>query len=564
MRFAVKKKARINPDSGSALLEESFAPLVNGAEENSVRPSRIEKPILRTRFYFIVAFIALSAFVLLARTLYIAVLNQKSYQKLYSASHSKTQWILAPRGLIKDTNGHVLAYNAPGKNENEFSRQYPDGPFLSDILGYIGRVDSQTLDADASYLPFDLVGKDGVERQYESSLRGTYGRIDKPVTAEGSMRKTALKTDPKPGNTVVLNIDATIQKALTQFLEEKVKETKSPGGAAIMLDPRNGNVISLVTTPRYDNNNMTPSVFEDSGRPLFNRAIAGEYPPGSSIKPFMASAVLKEHVISPDTIINDRGKITIPSFFDPAVSWTFHSWKALGLVNMRRALALSSNIYFYTVGGGHDAIKGLGIGRIIDYFGRFGFGKASAIDLPGATNGFIPSPAWKKDTFHENWFIGDTYNTSVGQGYVRLTPIQLASATESIANGGTIFAPQVVNHIEDQKGDVIESPIHQIAYHIDMAPQDLAVVREGMRMAVTDGTVKRLSSLPHAVAAKTGSAQAGTNRSAHGWVTLFAPYENPEFVLTVLVENGGGGEQAAVPVAKKFLEWYWGEYKKTS
>jgi len=564
MRFAVKKKARINPDSGSALLEESFAPLVNGAEENSVRPSRIEKPILRTRFYFIVAFIALSAFVLLARTLYIAVLNQKSYQKLYSASHSKTQWILAPRGLIKDTNGHVLAYNAPGKNENEFSRQYPDGPFLSDILGYIGRVDSQTLDADASYLPFDLVGKDGVERQYESSLRGTYGRIDKPVTAEGSMRKTALKADPKPGNTVVLNIDATIQKALTQFLEEKVKETKSPGGAAIMLDPRNGNVISLVTTPRYDNNNMTPSVFEDSGRPLFNRAIAGEYPPGSSIKPFMASAVLKEHVISPDTIINDRGKITIPSFFDPAVSWTFHSWKALGLVNMRRALALSSNIYFYTVGGGHDAIKGLGIGRIIDYFGRFGFGKASAIDLPGATNGFIPSPAWKKDTFHENWFIGDTYNTSVGQGYVRLTPIQLASATESIANGGTIFAPQVVNHIEDQKGDVIESPIHQIAYHIDMAPQDLAVVREGMRMAVTDGTVKRLSSLPHAVAAKTGSAQAGTNRSAHGWVTLFAPYENPEFVLTVLVENGGGGEQAAVPVAKKFLEWYWGEYKKTS
>lgn len=524
---------------------------------------RIEKPLLRTRFYLITVLIGVSALILSGRALYVTILAQKTYEKLYSFSHSQTQWILAPRGLVKDINGEVLAHNAPGKNEREFSRQYPDGSFFSDILGYIGRVDSQALDADSSYLPFDFVGKTGIERQYESALRGTYGRIDKPIRADGSMRKAALKTDPKPGDTVILNIDAHAQKALTQFLEEKVKETNSPGGAAIMMDPRNGNVISLVTTPRYDNNSMTPSVFVDPGKPLFNRAIAGEYPPGSSIKPFMASAALRESVISPDTIVNDRGKITIPSFFDSTVSWTFHSWKALGPVNMRQALAFSSNIYFYTVGGGYDAIKGLGIGRMIDYFGRFGFGKTSPIDLPGATKGFIPNPAWKRATLREDWFIGDTYNTSVGQGYVRVTPIQLASATQAIANGGTIFSPRLVKQVEDQNGKIIESP-PQTAYRFDISPKDLMVVREGMRMAVTQGTVKRLAALPYPVAAKTGSAQAGINRSAHGWVTLFAPYENPELVLTILVENGGGGEQAAVPVAKKFLEWYWGEYKKAS
>jgi len=560
MRSFFKKRARIKRDSGSVHLEESSALFASTENKSFERFARIEKPILQTRFYQTIAFIILSACILLGRVIDLSIIKGQNYREVYAATHNQTEWILAPRGLIKDRNGEVIAYNAPGKNEREFSRQYPDGSFLSNIVGYIGRIDTTVLASDPSYLPFDFVGKVGIEQQYEKYLRGNHGRIDRPVTAIGDMRRNALKTEPQAGNTVVLNIDAKIQKALTQFLEEEMRETGSPGGAAILLNPRNGKVISLVSAPRFDNNAISPSIFDDPGRPLFNRAIAGEYPPGSTIKPFIASAVLNEHVISPSAIINDQGKITVPSFFNPNVAWTFHSWKALGSVDMRRALALSSNIYFYTVGGGYQDIKGLGIERIANYLQRFGFGVPSPIDLPSASPGLIPNSVWKKELFGKNWFIGDTYNTSVGQGFLRVTPLQLASATSALAADGTIYTPQLLERVEDGKGQVVYSSLPQIAYRMSISQKDMAIIKEGMRMAVTDGTVRRLSSLPRQVAAKTGSAEAGKDRKAHGWVTLFAPYENPEIILTILVENGGGGEQAAVPVAKKFLEWYWGEY----
>lgn len=560
MRFFVPKKGRINRDYGNTLLEESSIPLASADDKRFLLSPKIERPIFQVRFYQIIVFIVLSTGILLGRTLYLSVVKGASYQETYSALHNQTEWILAPRGLITDRNKETLAYNAPGRNEREFSRQYPDGSFFSHIIGYIGRADSRALANNPSYLPFDLVGKAGIERQYEKYLRGIYGRIDKPVNAEGDMRRNVLTTQAQAGNTVVLSIDVKVQKALTHFLEEGIKETGSPGGAAILLDPRNGKIISLVATPRYDNNVVSPDIFKDLSHPLFNRAIAGEYPPGSAIKPFIASAVLNEHAISPTATIDDRGQITIPSLFDPKITWIFHSWKALGPVDMRRALALSSNIYFFTVGGGYKDTKGIGIDKIADYLRKFGFGKPSAIDLPSAAAGFIPSPAWKKETFGSDWFIGDTYNTSIGQGFLRVTPLQLALATSAIANGGTIYVPQLLERVEDDKGHVLHSSPLQIANNIGISSQDLAIIREGMRMAVTEGTVRRLSSLPHAVAGKTGSAEAGKDRKAHGWITLFAPYENPEIVLTILVENGGGGERAAVPVAKKFLEWYWREY----
>lgn len=554
-----KRNNRINRPFGDTNVE--FLPPSSEVKEKTranlfTAFYRLERPILEARFYEVLMFFILAIAILLSRVFYITIINGADYQNLYELIHQKTEWILAPRGLITDRNGTVLAYNAPSEKPNEFRRFYPDAPFFSHIIGYIGRVSEFELGRDAAYLPADFAGKTGIEQAYETYLRGIHGRIDKPIRATGQILQEPVVTPPKAGNTLTLTIDAAMQKALTTFLYEKMKEVKSPGAAAVVLNPLDGSILSLISLPNFDNNAITQSLLIDSSWPLFNRAIAGEYPPGSAIKPFMASAALKENIIAPLTIVHDGGSISIPSMYDPAVSWTFRSWRALGPVDMRRALALSSNIYFYTVGGGYKDIKGLGIKRMNQYLTEFGFNSVPPIDIPGATKGFLPSPEWKKDTYNEPWSLGDTYNSAIGQGFTRVTPLQLALATASIANNGAMYTPHVLQNITDEKGKTIVAYTPSVLANIPIEQESLQIVKEGMEMAVTEGTVKRLASLPITIAAKTGTAQEKKGKNPHAWVTLFAPYENPEIVVTILIENGIGGEQSAVPVAKNFLEWY--------
>ena len=442
----------------------------------------------------------------------------------------------------------------------ETRRDYNGGGYFSHIIGYVGKVTGGDLKTDSYYGALDFIGKDGLEAQYEKELRGSPGKIAVSVNSENTILKTLIAKEAAPGNNLILSIDGDLQKFLTNALNDKIIQTNSTGAAAVVLNVKSGEIIALVSLPSFDFNSQTyGEIIKDKNKPLFNRAIGGFYPAGSTIKPFVASAALAENIIDPNSKIDDTlGYIKIENQYDPDIVYTYRDWKAHGFVDMRRAIAVSANVYFYIIGGGYKNIKGLGIDRIKKYLNIFGFGSDLGIDLPGESSGLIPDPAWKKSVKNEGWFTGDTYNVSIGQGDTIITPLQLASAIGAVANGGTLWKPKLVLKITDHRNNSIrEFKPESIRANI-VDESKLKVVREGLRKAVTEGSAYLLNDLPIKVAGKTGTAQiTNTFRKTNAWFTGFAPYDNPEIALAIIVEGAGEGSTAAVPVAKEVFYWYY-------
>lgn len=445
--------------------------------------------------------------------------------------------------------------------ERSAVREYQDGLIFSHILGYEGKIRKEELAEYPDYLPIDSIGKQGIEKSYESELRGKRGADRVEVDSRGAVKKALGVFEPEPGSDLILNIDADLQKKLFDSLSVALDTAGLRKGAAVAMDPRDGSVLALVSLPSFDNNLFAGGIdsanyaglIEDDAIPLFNRAIAGEYPPGSTIKPFLASAALAEGVVTPNTQIESRGGITVAGF-------SFGDWKVHGFTDVRHAIAVSSDVYFYSVGGGYGNIRGLGMEKMDAYEQRFGFGSETGIDVPGEKTGFLPTAEWKEKKFGERWYIGDTYHASIGQGFVLATPLQLADATSAVANGGTLWKPRVVGQIRDRDGTLRSMAPEALRRNV-IDPSILKTVREGMRMTVTEsvGTAQSLVSLPVAVAGKTGTAQFGTEKKTHGWFESFAPYEHPTIVLVVLIEGQENEGYFAVPVTKDVLSWYFGE-----
>lgn len=445
--------------------------------------------------------------------------------------------------------------------ERSAVREYQDGLIFSHILGYEGKIRKEELAEYPDYLPIDSIGKQGIEKSYESELRGKRGADRVEVDSRGAVKKALGVFEPEPGSDLILNIDADLQKKLFDSLSVALDTAGLRKGAAVAMDPRDGSVLALVSLPSFDNNLFAGGIdsanyaglIEDDAIPLFNRAIAGEYPPGSTIKPFLASAALAEGVVTPNTQIESRGGITVAGF-------SFGDWKAHGFTDVRHAIAVSSDVYFYSVGGGYGNIRGLGMEKMDAYEQRFGFGSETGIDVPGEKTGFLPTAEWKEKKFGERWYIGDTYHASIGQGFVLATPLQLADATSAVANGGTLWKPRVVGQIRDRDGTLRSMAPEALRRNV-IDPSILKTVREGMRMTVTEsvGTAQSLAGLPVAVAGKTGTAQFGTEKKTHGWFESFAPYEHPTIVLVVLIEGQENEGYFAVPVTKDVLSWYFGE-----
>lgn len=454
------------------------------------------------------------------------------------------------------------AADFPGLSlERSAVREYQDGLIFSHILGYEGKIRKEELEEHPDYLPIDSIGKQGIEKSYESVLRGKRGADRVEVDSRGAVKKELGVFDPEPGSDLTLNIDADLQKKIFDVLSATLEKAGLAKGAAVVLDPRDGSVLALVSLPSFDNNLFAGGIdsssyaglIGDTSLPLFDRAIAGEYPPGSTIKPFLAGAALAEGVVTPSTQIESRGGITVAGF-------SFGDWKAHGFTDIRHAIAVSSDVYFYSVGGGYGNIRGLGMETMNTYESQFGFGSATGIDIPGEKTGFLPTPEWKQEKIGERWYIGDTYHASIGQGFVLATPIQLAAATAVVANGGTLWKPRVVGQIRSRQGEAqLVAPEALRRNVID--PSILKTVREGMRMTVTEsvGTAQSLASLPVAVAGKTGTAQFGSEKKTHGWFESFAPYENPTIAMVVLVEGQENEGYFAVPVTKEVLAWYFSE-----
>ena len=450
------------------------------------------------------------------------------------------------------------------------ARDYVYGSTLSQVLGYTARINKDEYSNSEGYSINDYIGKTGLEKYYEAYLRGKTGQAK---SASSSKNRTEAVLEPKAGDNLVLNIDADLQKHLYDALEKNIQKMGGKKGAAVAMNPRTGAVLALVSYPSYDDNLFSGGITQvnyskivnDPSQPLFNRAIAAKYPTGSTIKPLEASAALQEKLISPTKLIDDPGYILVHSQYDPNVVYTYGGVKPHGLVDMRKAIAVSSNIYFYTIGGGYGDQKGLGPARIKQYLSLFGWNQKTGIDLPGEFSGFIPDPAWKKATKGQSWFDGDTYNLSIGQSDLQTTPLQVASAYCAIANGGTLYKPQVVNKIiSGDSKETVQQFSPQIIRSNFIDAKNLQIVREGMRDGVTEtyGLSRSLSSLPVTSAAKTGTAEIGIANQYNVWSSVFAPYESPEIVLVVTAENVNGLGAVTLPVAHDVLEWYFSKDKK--
>lgn len=609
----------------SAEIEDSIMTVTE--EEKAIIEAPFEKKGLKLGWYFILMVLLFLA----GRILYLDFYKGGYYNVISEENRIRKIAVKAPRGVILDRNGKVLARNMPSldaiiipsylpdnmdsrkqmaatladvlsmdsgnveavlesqdKNspdpvllkenitqdeslilsekikdlpgiaiDETAIRSYESGPVFAPIIGYDGKITREELQKNSGYSMIDYIGKTGLEKSYENSLRGVYGAEEVEVDSLGNARRDLGLVPPQPGNDLILNIDADLQHKLYDSLSAMLVKSGSKTAAAVAIDPRNGGVLAMVSLPSYDNNLFAKGIsnddyknlISDSGLPLFNRVIAGEYPPGSTIKPAIATAALSEGTITPQTIIDGQGgAINIGGFH-------FGDWKAHGPSDVRTAIAQSNDVFFYTVGGGYGDIQGLGMDRMKKYENLYGFGNPTGIDIPGESSGLIPSEQWKTDKFGEKWYIGDSYHCAIGQGFVTVTPLQLANYVAAIANGGTLYSPRIVDKIKKPDGQ--EIPVGpQIIRQNFVSPDIIQVVREGMRQTVTGGTAQVLKNMPVEIAAKTGTAQFGTENKTHSWFVSFAPYDNPTIATAVLVEGGGEGNSAALPVTQDVLQWY--------
>lgn len=449
--------------------------------------------------------------------------------------------------------------------EQNIARQYVEAPKYSHVLGFLGKMTESDIKEKADYFLTEKIGKNGLEAFYEEILRGQPGQRFFEVDSQGRLKGEVAEQQPQDGQSLILTIDSRLQEALYNSLKRALESRKLKKAAAVALDPKSGGILALASFPSFDNNLFSQglssadsaSLLNDPAQPLFNRVIAGQYPPGSTVKPLIGSAALQEKVIKPTDKIFDPGELVLTNQYSPEIVYRFADWKAHGLVDIYSAIAQSCDVYFYTIGGGYGKIEGLGIDRLAKYFKLFGFNSLLGIDLKGEDQGLVPDEQWKQTVKKEAWYTGDTYHVSIGQGDLLATPLQLAAATAAILNGGQVMMPHLVDKIVDSDKNVIKAIEPKIIRQGFIDEANLATIKKAMRQTVTSGSALLLNDLPVAVGAKTGTAQVAGDNNPNAWGVVFAPYDSPQMLIVVLVENAGEGSQVAMPVIKEALQEYY-------
>lgn len=472
--------------------------------------------------------------------------------------------------------------------EAEPIRQYPYGGLISHLMGYIGLIPAsqvETYEAEGYDVNNDQVGLIGMEAAFEDWLRGRKGEKYIEVDVAGREVRIVSESSPIPGKSLRLTIDLDLQKEMTQALQQGLERSQAEIGVAIAMNPQTGEILAMVSLPAYDNNLFSGGISaadyqqlsEDPRYPLINHAISGRHSPGSIFKIIPAAAALQEGVITRRTQVKCQGTMWLPDWRfpdDPEQGQEFYCWihklgRGHGDVNIISGIAHSCDIYFYWVGGGFlDKFEGLGLDRLTHYARLFGLGELSGFDLAGENPGLVPTAKWKRINYSERWVTGDTYNISIGQGYILATPLQMLNATAALANGGTLYRPQILYQVLDDDGNVVEDLTPEVIRELPIEPQHLATVAEGMEAAVVWGSAQAAYLNTVRVAGKTGTAEffdpnippdEKGNLPTHAWFTAFAPVEDPEIALVVFVYNGGEGTTTAVPIAAEILRYYFGE-----
>ncbi|MFA6321867.1 MAG: penicillin-binding protein 2 [Candidatus Buchananbacteria bacterium] len=479
-----------------------------------------------------------------------------SYQPIIVAENLNQDQAIGIRILATKYSGVVLIIDSTRHYLTASSTES-----FSHVLGYQGKIEESKREEYLAkgYLYNDYVGKAGLELTYEKELKGSNGKEQVEVDATGQAKEILASQKYVSGSNLVLSIDQDLQNISEKSLKKILSSTGKKKGSVIVLDPKTGEILALVSLPTFDNNlfslGISQSDFQklinDSSHPLFNRSISGEYPPGSTFKLIVGGAALQENIVNENTTFVSSGGIHVNK-------WFFPDWKAggHGATNIIKAIAESINTYFYIVGGGYNDFKGLGVDQLEKYSESFNIGKELGIDLPNEATGFVPDPRWKEETKNEVWYIGDTYHFAIGQGDLLATPLQVALWTSFYANGGKIYQPHVVKEILDGQNNSISKIEPRILNQDFISEKNIEIIKRGMRQTVLTGSGKRLSALPVEVAAKTGTAQWSSTKLPQAWFTAFAPYHDPEIVITVLVEEGGEGSSVALPVAYDIFNWW--------
>ena len=496
--------------------------------------------------------------VFVARSFDLGVVHGATYAEVSRENRLDRSVVFATRGIVYDRTGQRIAWNEAlaGTTTAPFAlRRYVDIPGLSLLIGFV-RYPKK--DANGEWWREETIGVSGVELAFDALLAGKNGSTMVEVDALGNMDEQNIITPPKEGTDMTLSIDVEVQNKLFSFLSAHAKRQGFQGGAAVIMNVRTGELLALTSFPEYDHaaftEGDTKAVREaslDPGTPLLNRAVSGVYTPGSIVKPIFAAAALNEGIVDPETEILSRGAITIPNPYDPEHPSVYRDWTVHGLIDIREAIAVSSDEYFYTIGGGYGSQAGLGIKRLDEYARRFGLGAPSGIALLGEEAGIIPTPEWKAATFgpDDPWRIGNTYHTAIGQYGFQITPLQAARLIAAVANGGKLLVPQIVTSSTPQY------------LKVNVSDRHLQVVREGMRLAVTssrqDATVKILNIPGVDIAAKTGTAQIGiSNQWINSWSVGFWPSSDPRYAYAVVLERAPAGTlSGAAPGLRPFFEW---------
>lgn len=508
----------------------------------------------------------------LSRLVTITNKDRKRFKKLLAESHNFETLVIRSR-LSDEEVARFAAqqYRFPAVEiKARLFRDYPFGEKTSHLIGYIGRINDTEVsqleqsDLAANYRGSDYIGKTGLEQSYESELHGTTGIEQVEVDANGRAVRMLTRTAPISGNTLVLSIDAKLQEIAEQAFGNY-------RGALIAIDPNNGDVLAFVSKPGYDPNlfidGIDPQSWDELNNspdvPLNNRALRGQYPPGSTIKPFMALAGLHFHTRTPEQTINDNGV-----YYLPGSSRQYRDWKAggHGSVNMFKAIQMSCDTYFYGLA------TELGIDNISSFLSRFGFGQKTGIDLEGETSGLLPSQEWKMKRYQQIWYPGDTVSVGIGQGYTLVTPMQLAFATATLANNGVAYRPHLVKEVRNSRSGEDRFIAKDPLYDLGIPQAQLDLVRRAMVAVTQPGGTAVYASLgaPYQIAGKTGTAQViamkqgekydakkvGERLRDHAWFIAYAPAEHPQIALAVLVENGGHGGGSAAPIARKVMDYY--------
>ncbi|MBI2048300.1 MAG: hypothetical protein HYT30_00010 [Parcubacteria group bacterium] len=514
---------------------------------------RIVQPVSPRTIWMIGAGFALVAIAFIWQLFNLQIQNGAQFAAVAQENRLAHSLLFAQRGVIYDRTGKELVWNESAEDLPYALRKYSELPGLSHVLGYVRYPKTDTAGV---WWRTELAGVSGAESVFDAVLAGKNGTEMAEVDAHGDIQRRSLIAPPRDGGSVRLSIDAEMQSKLYTTLAKHAETHHFVGGAGVILDVMTGEIIALTSVPEYKSQILTNGdralVAEysgDSRTPFLNRALAGVYTPGSIVKPLFAAAALAEGIIAPDKQIFSPGFISIPNPYNPDKPTIIKDWRAHGWTAMREAISVSSDVYFFSIGGGYEDQKGLGISRIDTYARKFGLGKPTGFDYGGESEGVIPTPEWKKEVFGEEepWRLGDTYNTSIGQYGFQVTPMQMVRAVAAIANGGTLPAPHML---------ASSTPVHT---PIGIDDEYLQVVREGMRLAVTSnlGTARALNIAGFPIAGKTGTAELGSRKQyMNSWVVGFWPYDKPQYAFAVVLERAPAGTlSGAAPAMRPFFEW---------